>query len=83
MGNVEKTVVASTAHLVMFEDVRTSAEVLVAWLKKQMQSSTKNEEFHRTHQTGKSSHKMLSMSKQWLEGIKRKRDAKRPIRGNL
>ena len=67
----------------MFEDVGGSADILINWLNKQLTNFTKDEEFYQTRQSGKSDNNMLVMSKQWLEGVKQKRDAERPIKGRL
>lgn len=83
IGKVEKVIVPATAHLVMFEDVGASADILVSWLEKQLTSFMKDEEFYQTRQSGKSDKNMLVMSKQWLEGVKQKRDTERPIKGRL
>lgn len=83
VGKVEKVVVPKTAHLVMFEAVTGSAAVLSAWLQKQLQTFEDDKAFYDRRSSGKSDQNMLTMSDQWLKGVRQHRDALRPTKEKL
>lgn len=83
LGKVERMVVPGTAHLVMFEEVSITANILAWWLRAQKRTFEDDEEFYRRQDSGKSKDGMLRMSDQWLKNVRLPGDAKRPAKAKL
>lgn len=76
-GKVEKEVVQNGGHLLPFESVQKCASLLAPWLEKQIEDFKTVEKFLQYHDSGKSEHDMMNVSKLWLQNVRLKPREKR------
>lgn len=82
-GKVEKEVVEKGGHLLPFENVQKCASLLAPWLEKQIEDFKTVERFFQDHDSGKSKHDMMEVSKLWLQNVRLKPREKRTDRSKL
>lgn len=82
-GMVKKAVIDEAAHMVPFEKVQGCAVLLARWLKTQVDRFIAEEAFFREYDNKKSERDRLVVSKEWLEGVRRNADVRRPVKGKL
>ncbi|MCJ1474796.1 hypothetical protein MMC13_003456 [Lambiella insularis] len=82
-GKVEEVVFEEAGHMVPMEKVKECGELMARWLEKQVEEFRTEEAFYREYDSKKSERGRLVMSKEWLQGVRRKADSKRPVKGKL
>ena len=82
-GKVEKEVVEKGGHLLPFENVQRCASLVAPWLERQIEDFMIMERFFQDHDSGKSEHDMMEVSKLWLQNVRLKAREKRTDRPKL
>ena len=82
-GQVAKVLLQEGGHLLPMEKVKVCAELLSAELDKRLGQIKSHEMFLQRQQSVKSERDKLVVSKEWLEGVKKRADAKRTTRERL
>ena len=81
-GKVKKIVIKGAAHLLPFEKVTETAEIVSTWIMGELSSYHSDEAFYKAHQSRKSKGGLV-LSREWMTGVQLNADAKRPLKEKL